>query len=58
MEIGKIIESLMSLDEAVKYGNNRYLVDTMAEMSELVGIEYISDYDVWKKGLVDKIQGE
>lgn len=51
------VEMLTNLDDAVKYGNQRELVSVMKEVSEIVGIEYISDYDLWRQELVKVMQG-
>ena len=49
---------LVELDHVIAKGTYSELILEMSKISEIVGIEFSTDYDLWRKSLVDKIQGE
>ena len=49
---------LKDLDHVIAKGTYSELILEMSKISEIVGIEFSTDYDLWRKALVDKIQGE
>ncbi len=53
-----IIKLLIDLDDAVKFGNQRELEGMMQEVADEIGILFTSDYDLFRKDLVAKLQGE
>lgn len=56
--ITNIIKLLTDLDDAVKFGNKRELESNMQEVADEIGIIFTSDYDLFRKDLVAKLQGE
>ena len=53
-----IIKLLTELNESVKFGNQRELHSTMQEVADEIGIVFTSDYDLFRKNLVEHLQGE
>ena len=49
---------LVELDHVIAKGTYSELILEMSKISEIVGIEFSTDYDLWRKSLVDKVQGE
>ena len=58
INLENIIKLLTELDDAVKFGNQRELESNMQEVADEIGIVFTSDYDLFRKDLVSKLQGE